>query len=251
MRRPGDYPVSAEALPQEGIPKGRLEGPFEFHSKIIANTVRRYWIFVPAQYNEKKPQPANVLVFQDGQRATNPDGPLRLPQVMENLIGKGKMPTPSSSRQQARPTRRISSQSNHRREEYDALGDTYARFLIRRCFLWAGNTLPTTRKRAIGGTSSGAIAASPWRAAAGHVPPVISPRQLRRSDVRRPRTQAVVPGGDLPTLIRRNRSPIRIYLQDGEGSSNEHGNWYLANCRCCRRSNCECEADRARWGALR
>jgi enterochelin esterase family protein len=41
MRRPGEYPVSAEALPQEGIPKGRLEGPFEFHSKIIANTVRR------------------------------------------------------------------------------------------------------------------------------------------------------------------------------------------------------------------
>ncbi|HYJ40625.1 MAG TPA: DUF1080 domain-containing protein, partial [Steroidobacteraceae bacterium] len=58
MRRPGEYPVSAEALPQDGIPKGRLEGPFEFHSKIIANTVRRYWIFVPAQYNDKKPKPA-------------------------------------------------------------------------------------------------------------------------------------------------------------------------------------------------
>ena len=54
--------------------------------------MRRYWIFVPAQYNEKKPQPANVLVFQDGQRATNPNGPLRVPQAMENLIGKGKMP---------------------------------------------------------------------------------------------------------------------------------------------------------------
>ena len=52
--------------------------------------MRRYWIYVPAQYNPKKP--ANVLVFQDGQRATNPNGPLRVPQVMENLIGKGKMP---------------------------------------------------------------------------------------------------------------------------------------------------------------
>jgi hypothetical protein len=58
MRRPGEYPVSAEALPQEGIPKGRLEGPFEFRSSIIAGTVRRYWIFVPAQYNPKTP--ANV-----------------------------------------------------------------------------------------------------------------------------------------------------------------------------------------------
>ena len=36
--------------------------------------------------------PANVLVFQDGQRATNPKGSLRVPQVMENLIAQKKMP---------------------------------------------------------------------------------------------------------------------------------------------------------------
>ena len=90
MRRPGEYPFMADSLPQQGVPKGRLEGPFEFHSKIIAGTVRRYWIYVPAQYNPKKP--ANVLVFQDGQRATNPEGSLRVPQVMENLIARGQMP---------------------------------------------------------------------------------------------------------------------------------------------------------------
>src|SRR6185295_4658774 len=89
-RRPGEYPLGADSLPQSGVPRGKLEGPLEFHSKIFAGTVRRYWVFVPAQYSPQKP--ANVLVFQDGQRATNPDGALRVPQVMENLIHKGEMP---------------------------------------------------------------------------------------------------------------------------------------------------------------
>ncbi len=166
MRRPGDYPVSAEALPQEGIPKGRLEGPFEFRSKVIEGTVRRYWIFVPAQYNPKKP--ANVLVFQDGQRATNPNGPLRLPTVMENLIGKGKMPvtigifiTPGNL-SDTYPDNLGTSNPNHRRQEYDALNDTYARFLIEEMLPEVGkkyNLTDDPEKRAIGGTSSGAICA--------------------------------------------------------------------------------------------
>ena len=55
--------------------------------------MRRYWIFVPAQYNEKKPQPANVLVFQDGQRATNPNGiAARAAGHGEPHRARGKMP---------------------------------------------------------------------------------------------------------------------------------------------------------------
>src|SRR5438477_88094 len=76
--------------PQEGVPKGKLEGPTLFKSKIFEGTVREYWVYVPAQYTPDKP--ACVLVFQDGQRATNPNGVLRLPQVMENLIAKKQMP---------------------------------------------------------------------------------------------------------------------------------------------------------------
>lgn len=74
-RKPGDYPLTADSLPQPGVPAGRLEGPFEFRSQVIAGTVRRYWVFVPAQYTGAVP--AHVLVFQDGQRATNPTGSLR------------------------------------------------------------------------------------------------------------------------------------------------------------------------------
>src|SRR5690606_9137300 len=71
-RKPGDYPLGPDSQPKAGGPKGRLEGPFQFHSTVLAGTVRRYWLFVPAQCTGDTP--ANVLVFQDGQRATNPRG---------------------------------------------------------------------------------------------------------------------------------------------------------------------------------
>ena len=89
-RQPGTYPLGPDSLPQDGVPKGKLDGPFLFKSQIIAGTVRRYWIYVPAQYTSATP--ANVLVFQDGQRATNPTGSLRVPQVLENLIHKKDIP---------------------------------------------------------------------------------------------------------------------------------------------------------------
>ena len=89
-RKPGEYPLGPDSLPQAGVPKGKLEGPFLFKSRIIADTVRRYWVYVPAQYSGHRP--ANVLVFQDGQRAINPEGVLRVPQVLENLIHKQEIP---------------------------------------------------------------------------------------------------------------------------------------------------------------
>src|SRR6185295_14059868 len=89
-RKPGEYPPTADSIPQPGVAKGKLVGPLEFHSKIIANTVRRYWIYVPAKYDAKSPP--NLLVFQDGQRAINPQGPLNIPVVLDNLIAKGDIP---------------------------------------------------------------------------------------------------------------------------------------------------------------
>jgi hypothetical protein len=226
MRRPGDYPVSAEALPQEGIPKGHLEGPFEFRSKVIEGTVRRYWIFVPAQYNPKKP--ANVLVFQDGQRATNPNGPLRLPTVMENLIGKGKLPvtigifiTPGNL-SDTYPDNLGFSNPNHRKEEYDALNDNYARFLIEEMLPEVGkkyNLTDDPEKRAIGGTSSGAICAftvawqrpDMFRRVISMIGSYTSIGYQPASD-----GKPMIPGGDLyPTLIRKNLHQTHPDLSTG------------------------------------
>ena len=48
-RKPGEYPPTADSLPQPGVPKGKLIGPLEFRAKAIPDTVRRYWIYVPAK----------------------------------------------------------------------------------------------------------------------------------------------------------------------------------------------------------
>ena len=242
MRRPGEYPLSADSLQQPALPRGRLEGPFELHSKIFAGTVRRYWIFVPAQYSPRKP--ANVLVFQDGQRATRPDGSLRVPQVMENLIGKGEMPvtigifiTPGNT-SDTYPENLGMSNPDHRAPEYDALNDSYARFLIEEMLPEVSKKYRLTddpEKRAIGGTSSGAICAFTvaWQRPDAFRK-VISLIGSYTSIGYRPATagEQMNSGGDLyPTLIRKNPiKPIRIFLQDGSADlDNEHGNWFLAN----------------------
>jgi hypothetical protein len=242
MRRPGEYAFMPDSLPQQDVPKGRLEGPFEFRSKIIPGTVRQYWIYVPAQYNPKKP--ANVLVFQDGQRATNPEGSLRVPRAMENLIARGQMPvtigifiTPGNL-SETYPTDLGMKNPDHRKEEYDALNDTYARFLIEEMLPEVAKKYSLTQdpeKRVIGGTSSGAICAFTvaWQRP-DYFRRVISMIGSYTSIGYAPATAngPMVPGGDLyPTLIRKNPiKPIRIYLQDGEHDlSNEHGNWFLAN----------------------
>ncbi len=49
------YELGPDSLPQEGVPKGKLDGPFLFKSQVFSNTVRRYWVFVPAQYAPEKP----------------------------------------------------------------------------------------------------------------------------------------------------------------------------------------------------
>jgi enterochelin esterase family protein len=242
QRKPGEYPLGPDSLPRAGVPKGKLEGPFEFKSQVLAGTVRRYWLFIPAQYTGTTP--ANVLVFQDGQRAINPTGPLQVPQVLENLVASGDIPvtigifiTPGH-RAETYPDNLGTGNPNNRAQEYDSLTDAYSRFLIDELLPEVGKTYRLTDNvdgRAIGGTSSGAICAF---TVAWHRPDVfrkvISMIGSYTSIAYRPATAdaPMVPGGDLyPTLIRKTPvKPIRIFLQDGSADlNNAHGNWFLAN----------------------
>ncbi len=241
-RKPGDYPLGPDSLPQEGVPKGRLEGPLLFKSTAIPGTVRRYWIYVPAQYSPS--HPANVLVFQDGQRATNPAGVLRVPQVLENLIHKKDIPvtigifiTPGQ-RGDVYPEDLGTGNPNNRAAEYDSLSDAYTRFIIDEMLPEVGKKYKLTSDpagRAIGGASSGAICAFTvaWQRP-DQFRNVISLIGSYTSIAYRPAQdgQPMVPGGDLyPTLIRKTAiKPLKIFLQDGSHDlDNEHGNWFLAN----------------------
>lgn len=240
--QPGEYPLGPDSLPQEGVPKGRLEGPFLFKSQAITNTVRKYWIYVPAQYDGSSD--ANVLVFQDGQRVVNPTGVLRVPQVLENLMAKKDIPvtigifiTPGQ-RGDVYPETLGTGNPNNRAAEYDSLSDAYTRFIVDEMLPEVGRKYKLAAdpaRRAIGGASSGAICAF---TVAWHRPDqfrnVISLIGSYTSIAYRPARdgQPMVPGGDLyPTLIRKNPiKPIKIFLQDGSNDlSNEHGNWFLAN----------------------
>jgi len=247
-RKPGDYPLTADSLSQPDAPKGRLEGPFQFRSRIIANTVRRYWLFVPAQYTPDKP--ASVLVFQDGQRATNPEGSLRVPVVLENLIHRGQLPvtigifiTPGNVIKPGKdgdqyPDDLGMKNPDHRAQEYDALDDTYARFLVEEMLPEVGKRYrlnPDPEEHAIGGTSSGAICAFTvaWQRP-DVFRKVISMIGSYTSIGYQPAQNGrpLVPGGDLyPGLIRKSPlRPMKIFLQDGSNDlDNEHGNWFLAN----------------------
>src|SRR5262245_44187844 len=239
-RKPGDYPLGPDSLPQPGVPRGRLEGPTLFRSQAMPNTVRRYWVYVPAQYVPGTT--ANVLVFQDGQRAVNPEGVLRVPQVLENLIYKKEIPvtigifiTPG---QRGDVYPEGLSNPNNRSAEYDSLTDAYTRFVVDEMLPEVAKSYSLTtdpKRRVIGGASSGAICAF---TVAWHRPDqfrnVISLIGSYTSIAYRPARdgQPMVSGGELyPTLIRKNPiKPIKIFLQDGSNDlSNEHGNWFLAN----------------------
>ena len=74
----------------EGAPAGKLIAHANWASKVMTNTVRDWWVYVPKQYDAKKA--ANVMVFQDGHDYVNPNGNWRVPVVFDNLIAKGEMP---------------------------------------------------------------------------------------------------------------------------------------------------------------
>src|SRR5262245_3510778 len=84
------YKLGPDSLPRDGVPKGKLMCPTLFKSKVYEGTVRHFWIHVPAQYTPE--QSACVLVFQDGQRATNPTGSIRVPTVLDNLVAAKQIP---------------------------------------------------------------------------------------------------------------------------------------------------------------
>ena len=226
------YKTDIDSLPQDGVPKGKLEGPILFRSHILTNTVRKYWVYVPAQYTPDKP--ACVFVFQDGQRATRTNGVLRVPQVMENLIAKKQMPvtigifiTPGSKGDEYAEVG--GGNPNNRSVEYDSLGDTYARFIVEEMLPEVGKTYNLTKNpegRAIGGSSSGAICAFnvAWE----------RPNEFRKviscigsfTDIR---------GGHVfPQLVRETeKKPIRVFIEDTlhdlPSPANPKRDWHMQN----------------------
>ena len=85
-----DFVESPDHRVNESIPHGTVTQMPAWESKIFPNTLRDWWVYVPAQY--KPDGSAAVMVFQDGSGYKNTTGDWRIPVVFDNLIAKGDMP---------------------------------------------------------------------------------------------------------------------------------------------------------------
>lgn len=221
-----EYPLTPDSHRQEGVPKGTIKER-DHASKIFDGAQRKYWVYVPAQYDGSKP--ACVMVFQDGFQYVHDIGPARTPIVFDNLIHKKEMPITVGIfiNPGVIPPREEGGQPiKNRSFEYDTLSDQYARFLLEEILPEVSQDIKLTddpEGRAIGGISSGGICAftvawerpDAFRKVLSHVGSFTNIR-----------------GGHVyPSLIRKTpKKPIRIFLQDGsEDLDNAHGNWPLAN----------------------
>jgi enterochelin esterase-like enzyme len=226
------YPLGPDSLPQVGVPKGTVTTHVWKDSKAFPGTIRRYYVYVPAEYDGSKP--AALMVFQDGHTYLKEDGDFRAPVVFDNLIHKGEMPVtigvfvdPGHKKAELPPEPGWKPEPENRSFEYDTLRSDYADFLL-------NEILPEVKKdykitddpegHAIGGISSGGICAFTvaWQ----------KPDQFHKV-LTHVGSFTNIRGGDAyPGIIRKGseKRPMRIFLQDGENDlDNQHGNWPLGN----------------------
>ena len=45
------YRLGPDSLPQDGVPKGEIRGPFVIQSNVYPGTQHTYWVYVPQQYD--------------------------------------------------------------------------------------------------------------------------------------------------------------------------------------------------------
>jgi len=236
------YHLGPDSLPQEGVPKGEIRGPFTLPSQAYPGTQHTYWVYVPAQYDPAVP--ASLMIFNDGQAFMNPDGDLRAHNVMDNLIYRRELPVTigvfiNPGRRPDQPEPNASEwgdRTTNRPTEYNTVDDKYARVIADELMPVLNkeyNIAKDPERRGIGGASSGGIAAFTvaWERP-GEFHKVLS---IVGSFVN-------LRGGHVyPDIVRKSdRKPIRVFLQDGRNDNRGQGqggaydqtrDWFFQNVR--------------------
>src|SRR5690349_3284677 len=162
------YRLGPDSMPQEGVPKGEIQGPFTLPSEVYPGTQHTYWVYVPQQYDPAVP--TALMIFQDGQAFKNPDGDLRAQNVLDNLIYRREIPVmlcvfinPGRRPDQPEPTQQEwGDRTTNRPAEYNTPDDKYARIIVDElmpALYKSYNISKDPDQHGIGGASSGAIAA--------------------------------------------------------------------------------------------
>jgi enterochelin esterase-like enzyme len=207
------YVLGPDSQPQPRVPMGKILEFTLADSKTFPGFEHRWSLYIPAQYDGKKP--AALMVFQDGGWYVEHDGAWRVPVVLDNLIARKELPVmaavfvnPGTSIGKKADGSPIDS---NRSVEYDTLSAAYATFLLE-------EILPEVRRhveindspeaRGISGCSSGGIAAFTvaWQ----------RPDQFRKV-ISFSGSFTNIRGGQVyPALIRAtDRKPLRVFQQSG------------------------------------
>jgi enterochelin esterase-like enzyme len=211
------YRLGPDSEQHPGVPQGKVTEWTQLPSQAYPGTLHDYCVYVPAQYDASKP--AALMIFQDGQAFLRLTGDYRVPYVFDNLIYRREMPVTIAVfiNPGRRPEQPVASaadwgdRSTNRPQEYNALDDKYAHVIVDELLPVLGkayNLSANPEDRAIGGASSGAIAAF---TVAWH-----RPDQFRKVLSTIGSFTNLRGGHVYPDLIRKaDRKPIRIFLQDG------------------------------------
>jgi enterochelin esterase-like enzyme len=238
MQPNSQYRLGPDSMPQDGVPKGEIQGPFHIQSNVYPGTQHTYWVYVPAQYDPAIP--TALMVYQDGQAFKDPNGDLRAQNVMDNLIYRREIPVmlgvfinPGRTPEQPEPPSANGDwgdQTTNRPTEYNTPDDKYARVVTEElmpALNKAYNISKDPEMRGIGGSSSGAIAAFmvAWE----------RPNEFRKvlsnvgsfTDIR---------GGYVypERVAAAEKKPIRVFLCDGRNdnrNANPNRDWFLQNVR--------------------
>ena len=237
------YRLGPDSMPQDGVPKGEIRGPFILPSKVYPGTQHTYWVYVPAQFDSSVP--ASLMIFNDGQAFMNPDGDLRAQNVMDNLIYRREIPVmiavfinPGRTPEQPEPdSHEWGDHTTNRPTEYNTPDDKYARVITEELMpaLYKDYNLSRDpEQHGIGGASSGAIAA-------------FSVAWERPDDFRKVLSIVGsfvnIRGGDVypERVLASPRKLIRIFLSDGRndnrgvgpngGPYDQRRDWFYQNVR--------------------
>ena len=238
LQHAGDAPYHPcpEAFPGDDVPTGAVSRHADWdQSKIYPGTQRVISVYTPAGLDRSKP--ANLIIFNDGASYLDPKGAVRAAQVLDSLHARGEIaPTVAvfvnpghAPTDPATPRAEVyAAGAEQRRQEYDALTDSFGRFLIEEVlpFVEAKEGLTLTRDpehRTVCGISSGGICAF---TVAWHFPD-----QFRRVLSHCGSFVNIMGGHNYPYLVGITpRLPLRVFLQSGENDGrNVLGDWPLAN----------------------
>jgi gluconolactonase len=210
--RAQSYLLGPDSQPQDGVLKGTVTKHVLAAGAFYPGTPHNYAVYVPAQYDAKKP--TAFMVFLDGSGYLG-DG-IRVPVVLDNLIAKHELPPMIGIFVDPGVLPVVSGEAQSRFErifEYDSLSDRYSRFLLEELISAVAKEYNLSKNpddHGIAGTSTGAVGAfmAAWN----------RPDEFHRvlSFIG---TYVAMKGADeLPALVRKTEpKPIRIFMQDGTG----------------------------------